>query len=99
MVSGMARVKDLLRLLDIEQPESAIIFCNTREETSDVCVFLRNQGFDAESISGKLSQLERERVMNRMRSKNLKYLVATDLAARGIDISQLGHVINYTFPE
>lgn len=99
MVSGMGRTRDLLRVLQIERPDSAMIFCNTREETGTVSEFLRSQGFDAEPISSDLTQAERERVMGRMKKKNLHYLVATDVAARGIDISDLSHVINYTFPE
>ncbi len=98
VVTGMARTRDLLKLLKAEQPKSAIIFCNTREETNTVARSMRNAGFDAEALSSDLSQADRERVMGRMRSKNLNFLVATDIAARGIDISELSHVINYTFP-
>ncbi|HRI51300.1 MAG TPA: DEAD/DEAH box helicase, partial [Pseudomonadota bacterium] len=99
MVTGMGRMRDLLRVLEVERPDSAVIFCNTREETSQVAEFMRSQGLDAEAISSDLSQADRERVMGRMKAKDLKYLVATDVAARGIDISDLSHVINYTFPE
>src|SRR5206468_12631872 len=59
----------------------------------------RKSGLDAEAISSDLTQKDRERVMGRMKEKNLHYLVATDIAARGIDISDLSHVFNYTFPE
>jgi len=99
MVSGMGRARDLVRVLGVEKPDSAIIFCNTREDTALVAEFLRKSGLDAEAISSDLTQKDRERVMNRMKEKNLHYLVATDIAARGIDISDLSHVINYTFPE
>ncbi|MBT8493829.1 MAG: DEAD/DEAH box helicase, partial [Deltaproteobacteria bacterium] len=99
IVSGMARMRDLLKVLTYENPESAIIFCNTRDETSSVAKFLNRHGLDAEHISSDLSQKDRERVMKRMRDKNLRFLVATDVAARGIDISDLPYVINYTFPE
>jgi ATP-dependent RNA helicase DeaD len=99
MVSGMNRSRDLLRVLAVERPESAIIFCNTREETSYVAEFLKKHGLDAEAISSDLTQKDRERVMGRTKEKNLHYLVATDIAARGIDVSDLSHVINYTFPE
>jgi ATP-dependent RNA helicase DeaD len=99
MVSGLGRTRDLLRVIDFEEPESAIIFCNTREDTTMVAQFLQRAGYDAESISSDLSQSDRERVMGRSREKNLRFLVATDIAARGIDISDLSHVINYTFPE
>ena len=99
VVTGMARTRDLLAVLRAESPESAIIFCNTREDTNTVAKFLRRQGYDAEAISSDLAQRDRERVMRRMRDRNLHFLVATDVAARGIDISNLSHVINYTFPE
>lgn len=99
MVSGLGRSRDLVRVLRIEKPESAIIFCNTREETSLVADYMRKSGFDAEAISSDLTQSERERVMGRKRAGTLPFLVATDIAARGIDISDLSHVINYTFPE
>ena len=99
MVTGMGRMRDLLRVIELERPDSAIIFCNTREETSAVAEFLRNHGHDAEPISSDLNQSERERVMKRMKAKDLKFLCATDVAARGIDISDLPFVINYTFPE
>ena len=99
MVSGMARTRDLQKILDVERPDSAVIFCNTRDDTNVVAEYLRKNGYDAEAISSDLSQADRERVMTRSKEKNLKYLVATDIAARGIDISDLSHVINYTFPE
>jgi ATP-dependent RNA helicase DeaD len=99
MVSGMGRAKDLVRILAVEKPDSAIIFCNTREETNLVAEHLRRSGLDAEAISSDLTQKDRERVMGRMKAGNLHYLVATDIAARGIDITALSHVFNYTFPE
>jgi ATP-dependent RNA helicase DeaD len=93
------REAELMRVLAFENPERAIIFCNTREETSRVAEFLRKQGLDAEAISSDLSQSERERVMTRMRTHGIRFLVATDVAARGIDLENLPFVINYTFPE
>ena len=99
LVSGMGRTRDLQKVLEAERPDSAVIFCNTRDDTNVVAEYLRKNGFDAEAISSDLIQKDRERVMARMKAKDLKYLVATDIAARGIDISDLSHVINYTFPE
>ena len=64
-----------------------------------VAKFLQKQGLDAEPLSSDLSQADRERVMGRMKAKNLRFLCATDVAARGIDISNLSHVINYSVPE
>ncbi len=99
LVSGMSRTRDLLRVLQYEQPGSAIIFCNTRDDTALVAGFLQRQGYIAEPISSDLTQSDRERVMGLMRAGTLQFLCATDIAARGIDISGLSHVINYTFPE
>jgi len=98
-IPGISREQELLRILKFENPKSAIIFCNTREETGRVAEFLRQQGIDSEAISSDLSQSDRERVMARMRAASLHFLVATDVAARGIDIERLSHVFNYTFPE
>jgi ATP-dependent RNA helicase DeaD len=98
-IPGGQREAELLRVLDFESPVRAIIFCNTREETGRVAEFLRRQGFEAEAISSDLSQQDREKVMARMRAGTIRFLVATDVAARGIDLEALSHVINYTFPE
>jgi ATP-dependent RNA helicase DeaD len=99
MVSGMGRPRDLVRVLEVEKPGFAIIFCNTREDTGLVASYLQRHGYRAEAISSDLTQRDRERVMGMMRRGELTFLVATDVAARGIDISDLSHVINYTFPE
>ncbi|HEV3031586.1 MAG TPA: DEAD/DEAH box helicase, partial [Polyangia bacterium] len=98
-IPAVQRETELLRILAFEDPKSAIIFCNTREETGRVAEFLRKHGHDAEAISSDLAQTDRERVLGRMRAGGIKYLVATDVAARGIDIEALSHVFNYTFPE
>jgi ATP-dependent RNA helicase DeaD len=99
MVSGRDRVGDLVRVLEVEDPESAIIFCNMRSETERVATALKQAGFNADWLNGDLPQKDRERIMASTREGKLRYLVATDVAARGIDISHLTHVINYTFPE
>src|SRR5688572_22119026 len=95
----LPKPRNLLYLLEVERPESAIIFCNTRDDTNTVANFLRRQGFHAYALSGDLAQKDRERIMNRMKRGDLQYLVATDVAARGIDISDLSHVILYSLPE
>jgi ATP-dependent RNA helicase DeaD len=93
------KVGQLARIIEVEDPESAIIFCNTRDETQRVSEALNNRGFDADWLNGDLPQPDRERVMSATREGRLRFLVATDVAARGIDISHLTHVINYDFPE
>jgi ATP-dependent RNA helicase DeaD len=99
MVPGSDRPSDLVRILEVEDPESAIIFCNMRVETERVAGALKAAGFNADWLNGDLPQKDRERIMAQTREGKLRYLVATDVAARGIDISHLTHVINYTFPE
>ena len=98
-IPGGHREADLVRILAFEEPKRAVIFCNTREETGRVADHLQRQGMNAAPISSDLSQSEREDVMSRMRAGNIRFLVATDVAARGIDIENLPCVINYTFPE
>jgi ATP-dependent RNA helicase DeaD len=93
------KVSQLVRILEVEDPESAVIFCNTRDETQRAAEALKARGFDADWLNGDLPQSDRERVMSATREGRLRFLVATDVAARGIDISHLTHVINYDFPE
>ncbi len=91
--------RQLLHVLEVENPTSAIIFCNTRSDTDIVARFLNRQGLVAEALSSDLNQRARERVMARIKRGEIDFLVATDIAARGIDISDLSHVINYALPE
>jgi ATP-dependent RNA helicase DeaD len=93
------KIRSLLAVLDKEQPSSALIFANTREDTSTVANFLSRQGLDAEYISGELSQAAREKAMRKLKKGKIQFLVATDVAARGIDISDLSHVFHYSLPE
>lgn len=99
MVSGSGRINDLIRVIDIEDPESAMIFCNTRDDVQLVAGALKRHGYNVDWISSDLTQADREIVMGRMKEGKSRFLVATDVAARGIDISHVTHVINYTFPE
>ncbi len=99
MVSGVGRSRDLVQVIEFEEPDSAIVFCNTRADSEIVATFLKRQGYDAEYLNGDLPQSERERIMARTKDKSLRFLVATDIAARGIDISGLSHVINFQLPE
>jgi ATP-dependent RNA helicase DeaD len=93
------KLADFLVALEIEDPESAILFCNTREQTKRVSAALQDRGYAADWLNADLSQSDRERVMASTRSGEVRFLVATDVAARGIDISHLTHVINFDFPE
>ncbi len=95
----MHRVRALLALIEQEQPGTTLIFCNTREDTATVANFLDRQGLDVQLISGELPQKKRSEVMARVKSGEIQFLVATDVAARGIDISDITHVINYSLPQ
>ncbi len=90
---------ELVQIIEIENPESAIIFCNTREQTKRIAAALQHQGYAADWLNADLAQSDREKVMAATREGKLRFLVATDVAARGIDISHLTHVINADFPE
>jgi len=96
---GMDKDRGLVRLIEVENPASAIIFCNTKTRVHYVAVVLRRFGYDADELSADLSQAERERVLERVRQGTLRFLVATDVAARGLDIPDLSHVIQYEPPE
>jgi len=91
--------RNLIYMLELEEPENAIIFCNTKDDTALVTAVLNRNGFDAELLNGDLPQKERERVMAKVKAGEVAFMVATDIAARGIDISDLSHVINYSLPE
>ena len=96
---GMKKDRALVRLIEVENPAAAIVFCNTRRTVDYVTIVLQRFGYDADKISSDLSQQERERVMRRVREGKLRLLVATDVAARGIDIPELSHVFQYEPPE
>jgi ATP-dependent RNA helicase DeaD len=99
MLRGGDKRQELVRIIETENPESALVFCNTKDETQRVAEVLQNKGFDADWLNGDLEQRERERIMAKTREGKLRFLVATDVAARGIDVSHLTHVINADFPE
>jgi len=89
----------LMRLIEMENPDSAIIFCNTKQDVEYLATVLGNYGYDVDLLSGDLDQKEREAAMGRIRRGETRFLVATDVAARGIDISDLSHVIQYDVPK
>jgi ATP-dependent RNA helicase DeaD len=88
----------LQRVLDIENPSSALVFCRTRLEVDTLVETLNAHGYRAEALHGGMQQRQRDAVMNRFRSAKADLLVATDVAARGLDIEQLSHVFNYDLP-
>lgn len=98
-VPALDKDRSLVRLIEIENPASAIIFCNTKVKVHYVTVVLQRFGYDALELSADLSQSERERVLQRLRNGAVRFLVATDVAARGLDIPELSHVIQYEPPE
>jgi ATP-dependent RNA helicase DeaD len=91
--------KVLARILEYENPDSALIFCNTKADVRYVTSFLQRLDIDADQISGDLTQAARELAIGKIKAGKLRFLVATDVAARGIDITDLSHVISYTSPE
>ena len=99
VVDAMEKDRVLVRLFEMENPDSAIVFVNTKKDVEYLVQFLKNYGFDASEITGDLDQRQRERVMDRIRRGELRFLIATDVAARGIDISDLGHVFMYDVPQ
>lgn len=90
---------ELLSVIEVENPESAIVFCNTRDQTKRLATALQRKGYAADWLNADLAQKDREKVMAATRESQLRFLVCTDVAARGIDISHLTHVINADFPE
>ena len=88
----------LARIIDMQRPKSALVFCRTRLEVDEVTLMLNNKGHRAEAIHGGMSQVQRDRVMQAFRAGRTELLVATDVAARGLDIPQVSHVINYDLP-
>ncbi|MEM7117848.1 MAG: DEAD/DEAH box helicase [Chloroflexota bacterium] len=97
-VPAMDKDRALVRIIEMENPESAIIFCNTRQRVEYVNVVLRRFGYDVDALSGDVAQNMREKVMGRLKAGKLRFLVATDVAARGIDVSELSHVVQYEVP-
>ena len=93
------RYQALRRIADLNPEIHAIVFCRTRKETQQIADKLIQDHYSAEAIHGEISQEQRTHVMNRFRDKKIQLLVATDVAARGIDVSKLTHVINYTLPD
>ncbi len=98
VVPRAAKPAALGRILDVEAPGAALVFCRTREEVDTLTETLNGRGYRAEALHGGMSQEQRDRVMGRLRGGTADLLVATDVAARGLDIDQLTHVVNYDVP-
>lgn len=99
MVPGMDKDRSLVRIIEMETPSQAIIFCNTKARVNYVATVLQRFGYNADQLSSDLSQNVREKVLQRVREGKIRFLVATDVAARGIDIPDLSHVVQYEPPE
>jgi ATP-dependent RNA helicase DeaD len=99
IVHAKDKYKVLKRIADFEPDIYGIVFCRTRQETQDVASKLINDGYNADALHGDLSQTQRDAVMQKFRQRNLRLLVATDVAARGLDVDDLTHVINYSLPD
>ncbi len=98
-VPAMEKDKALLRIIEVENPDSGIIFCNTKKDVSYLFEFLSSRGLPVGMMSGDMNQGAREKVLKKLKAKELNLLVATDIAARGIDVSNLTHVFMYDHPD
>ena len=99
LVHARDKYNVLKRIADYEPDIYGIVFCRTRKETQEVASQLINDGYNADSLHGDLSQAQRDSVMQKFRQRNLNLLVATDVAARGLDVDDLTHVINFSLPD
>ncbi len=99
LVHAKDKYKVLKRIADFEPDIYGIVFCRTRKETQEIASKLINDGYNADALHGDLSQVQRDAVMQKFRMRNLQLLVATDVAARGLDVDDLTHVINFSLPD
>lgn len=98
VVMARDRYLALRRFVDADPEMFAIVFCRTKQDTQELAEHLTRDGYNADAIHGDLSQQQRDRVMARYRAKNLQLLIATDVAARGIDVSNISHVVHFDLP-
>jgi ATP-dependent RNA helicase DeaD len=99
VVPPMEKDRSLVRLLEMENPANALIFCNRKSDVEYLFQYLTNAGYDVDRISGDLTQRAREKVMSLIRDQSVRFLIATDVAARGIDIKELEIVFQYDVPQ
>jgi len=98
MLPRAQKMEALGRILDIEEPAAAIVFCRTRTEVDQLAETLNARGYKSQALHGGMTQYDRDKVMKRLRSGEAELLIATDVAARGLDIDRLTHVVNYDLP-
>ena len=98
-VKGSDKFEALCRIVDIEDDFYGLVFCRTKSDVDSVASHLIDRGYDAEAIHGDISQAQRERTLDKFKKQRINILVATDVAARGIDVNNLTHVINYALPQ
>ena len=96
---GWSKIKALQPIIEIEEPESALIFVRTKRTAAEITQKLQSAGHSVDEYHGNLSQSQRERLVDRFRKGQVRYVVATDIAARGLDVENLSHVINYDLPD
>ena len=99
MVHAKDRFEALKRTVDMNPSIYGIIFCRTRAETAEIASKLSKDGYDVDLLNGDLSQAQRDDVMDKFRTKGIQLLVATDVAARGLDVNELSHIINFNLPD
>ncbi len=98
-VKASDKFESLCRIIDVEDDFYALIFCRTKNDVDSLASHLMDRGYDAEAIHGDISQAHRERTLGKFKKQTINILVATDVAARGIDVFNLTHVINYSLPQ
>jgi len=99
LVSGVNKLDALTRILEVESFEALLIFVRTKTATSDLAEKLSARGFTAEAINGDIAQNQRERIIQQLKNGKIDILIATDVAARGLDVNRISHVINYDIPQ
>jgi ATP-dependent RNA helicase DeaD len=97
-VTRKNKLDSFFKILAMEKPEAAIVFCNTKRWAETMVNLMRKRRYNAESLHGNMTQKQRDNVMQAFRNKKFRYLIATDVAARGLDIEGITHVINYDIP-
>lgn len=98
-VNGSQRLEALCRLIDLDNPSAGIIFCRTKKGVDELVASMQAKGYMVEGMHGDMSQIQRIKTLNKFKNGSLKFLVATDVAARGIDVDGVTHVFNYELPQ